>query len=200
MVNGLEIRYVPRGEITEKQQKMIETINIACFGAPENYAEEYARKLENNEEVEPHPHGAVELGKFLLFDGEQVVGQVFVHKRLVDYDGEEYYIGGFGGLAVMPEYTGKGYARQLAEKALAMSYDIGVDVACLYTGREETVYKFYEKLGYRFINRKGYYLNSIYEEEHDDNIMILGLNNKAMAEKILTTDHKFHYGKEEGYW
>lgn len=95
------------------------------------------------------------------------------------------------------------YFRKLTEKterALSMSYDIGVDVACLFTSREENIYKLYEKLGFVFLNRRGYYLNSLYKEAFRDDIMILGLNNKEMAEKILATNHKFHYGKEEGCW
>jgi len=189
----MQIKYISRNEITDVQQKMIDVINETCFPESE----------EENILEEGHPHGAVELGKFLLFDGENIVGQVYVHKRLTEYDGQEYYIGGLGGLAVMPEYRGKGYARQLAEAAVKMSQDIGVDVASLYVGnenKEKTAYKLYESLGYVFLNREGYYLTSIGIEKTDNSIMILGLNNKELAEKILATNHKFHYGNQEGYW
>lgn len=187
----MEIKYVPKNEITEAQLKMLKIVEQTCFGISEY-------ETENNEEG--HLFGAIESGVFLLFDDEKIVGCAYVYKRLTEYDGQEYYIGGLGGLAVMPEYQGNGYARQLTEKALKMSCDIGVDVACLFTSREENVYKLYEKLGFVFLNRRGYYLNSLYKEAFRDDIMILGLNNKEMAEKILTTNHKFHYGKEEGCW
>lgn len=93
--------------------------------------------------------GAVELGSFLLLDERKIVGLVYVYKRLNEYNGQEYYIGGLGGLVVMPEYRGKGYARQLVEKALQMSHEIGVDVACLFIEREDTFYKFYRLMTYR---------------------------------------------------
>ena len=33
-----------------------------------------------------------------------------------------------------------------------------------------------------------------------DNVMILGLCDMELAKKILSTKHKFGYGKEEGCW
>ena len=170
---------------------MLNVIEKTCFGFS---AAEIISNKENG-----HPF-AVELGAFLLFDDEKIVGNAFLYKRLTEYDGQDYYIGGLGGLAVMPEYRGKGYARQLTEKTLKMSCDIGVDIACLFIDREDTIYKLYEKFGYVFLNRRGYYFNSLSKELSEDNVMILGLNNKQLAEKILSTNYKFHYGKEEGCW
>ena len=187
----MEIIYIPRKNLTEAQQTMLKDVEKSCFGILD-----YETK--NNEEG--HHFGAIELGAFSLINNDKIVGCAYVYKRLTEYDGQKYYIGGFGGLAVMPEYQGNGYARQLAEKATKLSYDIGVDVACLFTSRDETVYKLYEKLGFIYLNRRGYYLNSLHKEAFRDDIMILGLNNKEIARKILTTNHRFHYGKEEGCW
>ena len=188
----MEIKYVPKSEITGVQQKMLHAIEKTCFGFSS------AEIMKNAEEG--HPFGAVELGAFLLLDDEKIVGNAYLYKRLAAYDGQGYYLGGFGGLAVLPAYRGKGYARQLAEATLKKASDIGVDVACLFTGREETIHEFYERLGFAFINRKGYYIDSSHQEASEDDVMIMGLNDKALAEKILTTNHKFHYGKEEGCW
>ncbi len=188
----MEILYIPKNQTTETQQEMLKNIEITCFGISSTEI------IENKEEG--YPFGAVELGAFLLFDDERIVGNAYLYKRLTEYDGQDYYIGGLGGLAVMPEYRGNGYARQLTEKTLKMSYDIGVDVACLFTSREESIYKFYEKLGFAYLNRDAYYIDSLGREKVEADVMILGLNNKVLAEKILTTNHKFHYGKEEGCW
>ena len=188
----MEIIFTPKSEITKEQQDMLSIVEETCFGiSSETLAEN---------EAEGHLFGAVELGVFLLIDGEKIVGNAFLYKRLTDYDGQKYYIGGVGGLAVMPEYRGRGYARELIEKTLAMAHDIGVDVACLFTEREETVYRLYEKMGFSFLNRRGYYLDSLHKEAFRDDIMIMGLNNKELTEKILATNCKFHYGEEEGCW
>ncbi len=188
----MEIKYIPKNEITVVQQDMLNVIEKICFGI--SSAEIIANKEAS------HPFGAVELGVFLLLDDDKVVGNAFLYKRLSEYDGQNYYIGGLGGLAVMPEYRGKGYARELTEKTLKMSYEIGVDVACLFISREETLYKFYESLGFAFLYREAYYINSLGNEQIENDVMIMGLNDIALAEKILTTNHKFHYGKEEGCW
>ena len=188
----MKIIFIPKNEITKEQQEMLRLIEETCFGISS------ALQVENKEEG--HLFGAIELGAFLLLDDKKIVGNTYLYKRLTEYDGQKYYIGGLGGLAVMPEYRGKGYARQLIEKSLEMAYDIGVDVACLFTEREETIYKLYEKIGFSFLNRRGYYIDSLYKEAFRDDIMIMGLNNKELAERILTTDYKFHYGNEEGCW
>ena len=188
----MEIKYIPKNEITGVQQEMLNTIEKTCFGFS-------SAEVMNNTE-EGHPFGAVELGAFLLFDNEKIVGNAYIYKRLTEYDGQEYYIGGFGGLAVMPAYRGKGYARQLAEESLKKAYDIGVDVACLFTSRKETIHKLYERLGFTFLNRKGYYIDSLHKEASEDDVMIMRLNDKELTAKILATNHKFHYGKEEGCW
>lgn len=188
----MKIAYFSKNQITDAHKKMLKVIEKTCFGISS------AEIIENKEEG--HPFGAVEQGAYLLFDDERIVGNSFLYKRLTEYNRQDYYIGGFGGLAVMPEYRGKGYARQLAEKALIKSYDIGVDVACLFTSREESIYKFYEKLGYNYLNRDAYYIDSLGNEKVENDVMIMGLNNKVLAKKILTTNHKFHYGKEEGCW
>ena len=64
----------------------------------------------------------------------------------------------------------------------------------------ETVHKLYEKFGYAYLNRDVYYIDSLGKERTRDDVMILGLRNKRLAEKILSTNGKFHYGKEEGCW
>jgi len=187
----MEIKYIPKSEITEAQQEMLNGIERTCFGLS---------STEIESEDEGHPFGAVELGAFLLFDDEKIVGNAYLYKRLTEYDGQEYYLGGFGGLAVMPANRGKGYARRLAEETLKKAYDIGVDVACLFTSKDETIYRFYERLGFAYLNRRGYYIDSLHKEAFMDDVMILGLKNKELAEKILATNHKFQYGKEEGCW
>lgn len=149
---------------------------------------------------ENHLFGAVETGVYAAFDGQRIVGICYVYKRMTEYEGEELYIGGIGGLAVAPEYSGRGRARKLVECALQKSYEIGVDVACLFTEKTETVYKLYEKFGYAYLNRDACYVDSLGKERTRDDVMILGLRNKSLAEKILTTDGRFSYGKEEGCW
>ena len=59
---------------------------------------------------------------------------------------------------------------------------------------------FYQKLGFAFLNRPAYFINHGNNEVIDNNVMIMGLRNKNLADKIHTTNHKFHYGKSLGHW
>ena len=53
------------------------------------------------------------------------------------------------------------------EVGLQKSYEIGVDVACLFTERTETVHKLYEKFGYAYLNRDVYYIDSLGRKERE---------------------------------
>ena len=190
----MEIKYIVDGTMTEKQQKDVDIINETCLsGDPDELKEEFDEST--------YEYSAPEDGMFLLFDGERAVGRAAVHKVLTEYNGQEYYLGGFGGLAVLPEYQGKGYARKLAEAALEKSYKIGIDVACMEAETETSITDFYQKLGFKFLNRPAYFINHGNNEVSDNNVMIMGLNNKKLADEIFTTNHKFHYGKKHlGHW
>ena len=191
----MEIKYIINGAMTDKQQKDVDIINKICLGGPINPDEP-----EEEFDINTYEYSAPEDGMFLLFDGERAVGRVAVHKVLTEYDGKKYWLGGFGGLAVLPEYQGKGYARKLAEAALEKCYEIGIDVACMEVDTESGITDLYQKLGYKFLNRLAYFINHGNNEVTDDKVMIMGLNNKNLADEILATNHKFHYGRHLGHW
>jgi GNAT superfamily N-acetyltransferase len=188
----MEIKYIADGTITERQQKDVDIINEICLSDPSKPKEEF--------DINTYEYSAPEDGKYLLFDGERVVGQAAVHKVTAEYNGLEYYLGGFGGLSVLPEYQGMGYGRKLAEAAIKKSYEIGIDVACMEANTDSGIADFYQKLGFVFLNRPAYFINHGNNEVTDSNVMIMGLNNKHLAEEILSTSHKFHYGKSLGHW
>jgi GNAT superfamily N-acetyltransferase len=181
--------------MTKEQQKDVDLINETCLSGEPDDAED-----EIEFDISTYEYSAPEDGMFLLFDGEKAVGRAAVHKVLTDYNGQEYYLGGFGGLAVLPSYQGKGYARKLAEAALEKAEEIGIDVACMEADTESGITDFYQKLGFAFLNRPAYFINHGFNEVADDRVMIMGIRNKELANKILTTDYKFHYGKSLGHW
>jgi len=189
----MEIKYIPDGTMTEKQQKDVDIVDGICFAGDHNEPEEEF-------DINTYEWSAPNVGLFLLFDSERTVGRVTVHKVPTEYNGQEYYLGGFGGLAVLPEYQGKGYARKLAEAALEKAREIGVDVACMCVDMKSGITDFYQKLGFRFLNRPAYFINHGNNEAADNTAMIMGLNNKELADEILSTNHKFHYGKHKGHW
>jgi predicted N-acetyltransferase YhbS len=189
----MEIKYIPDGTITEKQQKDVDIINGIAFGGDPN-------EPEVEFDINTYEWSAPADGMFVLLDGERIVGIVSVHKTLTEYNGQEYYLGGFGGLAVLPEYRGKSYGRKLAEAALAKSYEIGIAVACMCVDMKSGITDFYQKLGFKFLNRPAYFINHGNNEVTDDTVMIMGLHDKNLADEILKTNYKFHYGKSKGHW
>ena len=175
--------------ITEKQQNDVDIINKTRLSGDSNDQHEF--------DISTYEYSAPKDGMFLLFNGEKVVGRMAVHKTFAEYNGQEYCL---GGLAVLPEYRGKGYARKLAEAALRKAHEIGVDIACVEVNTESGITDFYQKLGFTFLNHPAYFLNHGNHEVTDDNVMIMGLRNKNLADKILATKDKFYYGNSLGHW
>lgn len=185
-----DIKFAFKNEITETQKAMLNAINKVYFGFDDT---------EINQE-EGRMFGAKEFGAYLLLDNTTIVGVSYLYKRLSEYDGQQFYIGGFGGLGILPDYRGNGYARRMIEKSLHLTAEVGVDIACLFTDRDKTAYKLYEKFGFVYLNREAFYFDSLGVEKTLDDVMILGLGDRMLAKKILNTNHKFQYGKEEGCW
>lgn len=178
--------------LTQSEQRDVDNIDTICLaGNPDDPADV---------ETDMYDWGAPIDGNFLLFDGDRAVGEVSVHKTASEYDGQIYCLGGLGGLAVLPEYRGRGYGRLLAEAALRRASEIGVDVACMCVNMESGITDFYRRLGYRFLGRPAYFTSWADKIKTDDTVMIMGINNKWLAEKILTTSHRFHYGANKGHW
>ncbi len=186
----MQLKYIPNDTMTREQQKAVDIINTVCLaGDPD---EEF--------DITTYAYSAPEDGMFLAFEGDRIIGRVAVHKVRASYNGCEYTLGGFGGLAVLPEYQGNGYGRALAEAALEKYREIGVDVVCMEANIRSCIADFYQRLGFRFLSRPAYFINHGRNEVTDDNVMLMGLLDKPLGEDILTTDHKFCYGDQLGHW
>ena len=93
----MDIKFVFKNEITEAQQIMINVVNKTCFGFDETEIDEKEGNM-----------FAVEFGAYLLLDDTKIVGVSYLYKKLSEYDGQPFYIGGFGGLGILPDYRGNG--------------------------------------------------------------------------------------------
>jgi GNAT superfamily N-acetyltransferase len=183
----MEIRFLLTENISEKENNEVTEINNICFA--DVPAEDC--KLDFVD---------VSLGKFLMYDNDIAIGSVGIHKRKSEYDGEEYILGGFGALAILPQYRGNAYGKVLAEKAIEKLYEINCDVACFCVDRKHNAYKLYQLLGYIFLRRDAYFIDALCKEKTNDSVMLLGIKNKELADKVINTNYKFHYGKDKGYW
>lgn len=183
----MEVKFFLHGTMDEKQINDVSELNHYLSNP-------------SDPDVDMYDWADPAYGKFLLLDEKNVVGKVSIHKTETEYCGQRFYLGGFGGLVVRSEYRNHGYGRILAEEAIKKLEQIGVDVACMCVDMESGITNFYERLGYRFLNRPAYFISWEEKEKTDNTVMILGICNKALAEKILNTHGKFHYGQDRGHW
>ncbi|MBU3101859.1 MULTISPECIES: GNAT family N-acetyltransferase [Clostridium] len=112
----MKIIFLLTKNISIKENKEITEINNICF---EDVPDEDC-KLDFVD---------VSLGKFIMYDNDTAIGSCGIHKRKSEFDGEEYILGGFGEVAILPRNRGNGYGKVLAEKAIKKLYEINCDVA-----------------------------------------------------------------------
>lgn len=187
----MDIIFVKDGNLTELQRMGVDYINKTCLSSGTGDAAI---------ERDMYDWGAPEDGMFLLVDDDKIAGQVSVHRTPSDYDRQIYMLGGFGGLAVLPEYRGRGLGRRLAEEALYRAREIGIDVACMSVNMESGITELYKRLGFRYLGRPARFIGWDNKIKTEENVMIMGVNNKPLAQKILSTDMVFHYGNCKGHW
>ena len=184
----MEIKFFPNGTLEGELKRGVESLYV------------YLSNPDSEIHDDMYDWDAPEHGMYLLLDGDRVAGHVTVHQSKTTFDGQEFALGGFGGLVVHPDYRGFGYGRQLAEAALEKAREIGIDVACMTVNMESGITAFYERLGYRFLGRPAFFINWANQEKSDDTMMLMGIHDPALAEKILISDLPFHYGPNRGHW
>ncbi len=183
----MNIIYKERRNYSNLEKEAIENINKICFSdVPLEDCE-----LDFVDE---------EIGNYFLMIDEKIVGHIGIHLRESVFDKEEYLLGGIGGLSILPEYRGHSYGKELCLKALEKLKELKCDVACMCVTREHNAYKLYETLGYEFLNRDAYFIDAIDNKKSDDSVMILGINDRKLAQKILSSSIEFNYGSKKGYW
>lgn len=84
--------------------------------------------------------------RILLRDGNKLVGHLGVDYRVMNLNGEIVRVLGIKGLAVFPEYQGKGFGNRLMQEFLrvAETYSTNIDFAFLVTD----IPAFYERFGF----------------------------------------------------
>ncbi len=183
----MKIVYKSTNELTSDDKKAIDIINKECFANVPNEDVLY--------DFVDEP-----VGYFFLSVEDKIIGKVGIHKQNSKYNEQSYIIGGFGGLAILPESRNNGYGSKLIEAALEKIHELNCDIACMCVDRNHDAYKLYLKYGFKFLGRDAYFIDALNRKKTDDSVMILGVHNSELANYILNSNYEFNYGSEKGYW
>ncbi len=94
------------------------------------------------------PWGAAHLSRWALVDGLQVLASAKAYGFRGVLDGRPVDVAGIGAVFTQPAHRGRGYARELIERAIAREADRGADLALLFS---EIGAAYYARLGFTVV-------------------------------------------------
>lgn len=181
----VEIRIVPRKQQTLEHQLSVTRLGKACFG--------------NVSEREATEHFFSKgFARVFAYHKATIVGTLELFKRARVFDSIKYVLGGIGGVCVCKEMRMSGIGHKMMTYALETLKKENCDVACLNVDLEIPIHSFYEKLGFKLMNRAITFTDIQGNRVHDNGTMFIPINSHSMYSKIMNSNKTFHYGK--GYW
>ena len=129
---------------------------------------------------------------------DQIVGLAGLFKRNVEFNGKRIVVGGIGGVCTQENFRRKGIASKLICRGLEVLKDKKCDVACLNTDLSKTVYKLYEKNGFKLMKRKISFKDVNGKIRYGTGTMFIPIDSKKIYKYIMNSKKTFHYGR--GYW
>lgn len=138
-------------------------------------------------------------GWIFAFENQIIVGQVELHKRLVQFEGVQMLLGGLGGTCVKTSARRRGIAKELVKTGLDLLRGEKCDVACLNADvRNHPDGGLYSHLGFRIMKRRISFEDVYGGKRYDSGEMFIPLCSKEIYDLIMNSEKTFHIGR--GYW
>ena len=179
------IKTVPEDDLTLEQKTAVEALFAHCFS-------------DVSQEDIDECFIAQSFARVLAYDATSVVGHLRLFKRHVKFEGMDVVLGGLGGVCVSERRRRRKIGTRLMKKGLQVLKDEGSDVACLNADLKKTADKFYEKIGFRLMNRQISFEDAHGKTRYDTGTMFIPVCSREIYSHLMTGTEIFHYGK--GYW
>jgi len=184
-MKNLRIVSIPKKKITNSQQKDIGRLQKECFG--------------NVDETEIKEHFFAEgFAMVLTYQNNGLVGILKLLKRQCEFDGFKFLLGGAAGACVTKCMRKQDIGSRLMKKGLKTLQQNGCAVACMNVDLEVKMYGFYEKLGFKMMEREVSFDDIYGKRIYEKGTMFIPLCSNKIYNHIMNSHKTFHYGK--GYW
>lgn len=184
----MEIKIIPN--LTED---LINRVNQFTF---ENFYTEREKTLEGRAELKERFFSQPKAW-LLVFEEEEIIGTILLHKRRVKFNDQDVILGGIGRVCTRKDKRSQGIATAMLKKAVKILKEWGCDIAYLCADIEKTG-ALYAKVGFMALNKPyTYYGRSglLYEGISG---MIAPINSSDIFKKVLHSKQRLHIGK--GNW
>lgn len=96
-------------------------------------------------------------GWLLVLDNDKLIGRCALFIRDIKYEGQDYKLGGIGGLAVQKKYRRKGIASALVKESENFLIDAGCDFS-MFGPLDDELVRYYKNLGYVSLSKPYFYV------------------------------------------
>ncbi|MGD0495321.1 MAG: GNAT family N-acetyltransferase [Candidatus Bathyarchaeia archaeon] len=181
----ISIKTIPEDGLTLEQKTAVKALKQHCF------SDVYQEDIDGC-------FIAQGFARVLAYEETGLVGHLMLIKRHVEFDGKDVILGGFDGVCVSESLRRRKIGTRLMKKGLQILEDEGCDVACLNADFKKTADKFYEKIGFRLMNRQISFEDVHGKTRYDTGTMFIPVCSKEVCNQLMNSEKIFHYGK--GYW
>ncbi len=184
-MKNINIVCIPKNKIINSQEKEIKRLQKKCFGDV------------SEREIKEH-FFAEGFAMVLAYLDEKLVGILELHKRDCEFDGSKFLLGGAAGVCVIDSARKQGVGSKLIKKGLKVLKDSGCAIACMNVDLEVGMHGFYEKLGFKMMDREISFDDINGKRINSRGAMFIPLDSKEIYDQIMNSRKTFHYGN--GYW
>ena len=168
---------------------------LQIFGQ-ENFYEKNLRTPEyleqEREKFFSHPKAWI-----LTFEQDQIIGRIFLHKRIIRFQEEDIVLGGIGGVCTHRDKRNQGIATKMLARGMEILKEWNCDIAYLCAEIEKTG-SLYGRAGFVPLNRPYTFYGRSGRLHEQKNGMIAPINSPGLFKEVLHSEEKLHLGK--GNW
>lgn len=184
-MSDIKLVVVDVSKLTKTQKQGVLKLRQECFSevSPLVFREHFVAKR---------------FARIFAYDGKEIIGGTGLFKRDIDFAGQKVFIGGLGGVCVLPKYRRLGIASKMVKKGLEILKKDGCDVAGLTVNLEKNIHSLYEKAEFVILKQKSTFTDIHGLKNYLDITMLAPLNSVEKFNYITNSKKTFHWGK--GYW
>lgn len=176
---------IPNKKITNSQKREIGQLQKECFGHVDE------------KEIKEH-FFSIGFAWVLAYHQNELVGILELHKRKRVFDKSKFLLGGVAGICIINSMRKQGVGSKLLKKGLTVLRDAGCDIACMTVDLEKPMYGFYEKFGFKMMEREISFDDIHGKRIYEKGTMFIPIKSTEIYNRIMNSNKTFHYGN--GYW
>jgi len=177
-------------ELTKELSERLEIFGLENFYTREQRTIEHL--IQEQEKFFSRPKAWI-----LVFERNQIIGRILLHKRIIKFNDKNIVLGAIGGVCTRHDKRNQGIASIMLERAMKILKKWDCDIAYLCAEIKKTGV-LYNRVGFVPINRPYIFYGQsgkLYEQE---NGMIASINSREIFEEVLHSKEKLHLGN--GNW